>query len=127
MMRKTVSDDKVEFLAKTSFTNFNISDQDHKVKTESLVTVTAPTNGTNSLKPGEPKYEAKTEDGVSFYWQGSRWSKPNTSDTISSSMPVIMSEIQSSGHLWKKDFLKRAGDVESNPGPNSRYRLVDIL
>ena len=127
MMRKTVSDDKVEFLAKTSFTNFNISDQDHKVKTESLVTVTAPTNGTNSLKPGEPKYEAKTEDGVSFYWQGSRWSKPNTSDTISSSMPVIMSEIQSSGHLWKKDFLKRAGDVESNPGPNSRYRLLDIL
>ena len=44
------------------FINCIISDQDDKVKTESLVPMTAPTNGTNSLMPGVPKYVANAED-----------------------------------------------------------------
>ena len=39
------------------------------MKTESLVSMTAPTIGNNSLKPDATKYDAKTEDGeVSCYW-----------------------------------------------------------
>ena len=41
------------------------------MKTESLVSMTAPTTGNNSLKPDATKYDvdAKTEDGeVSFCW-----------------------------------------------------------
>ena len=33
------------------------------MKAESLVPMTDPTNGTNSLKPGVSKYEIKAEDG----------------------------------------------------------------
>ena len=60
---------RLEFLVKTLFINCIISDQDDKVKTESLVPMTAPTNGTISLMPGVPKYVANAEDGeVSFCW-----------------------------------------------------------
>ena len=55
---------RLEFLVKTLFINCIISDQDDKVKTESLVPMTAPTNGTNSLMPGVPKYVANAEDGL---------------------------------------------------------------
>lgn len=65
MKRKTVSDNK-----------------DHRVKKEYQVTVTAPTTGTNSPKPGVSKYETKAEDGeVNFCWHintvESMWIKAN--------------------------------------------------
>ena len=51
------------------------------MKAESLVPMTDPTNGTNSLKPGVSKYEVEAEDGdVSYCWNINTleriWSKP---------------------------------------------------
>jgi len=57
-------------------------DKDYEMKTMTLAPVQAPTSGTKWHKPSGPKfwYEAKTEDGVSYYWhvttQESRWDKP---------------------------------------------------
>ena len=83
---------RLEFLVKISFINSIIVDQDDNVKTEFLLPMTAPTTGTNSLRPGVPKYEAKAEDGeVSFCWHintlESMWSKPR-----GVSIPRVMKE-----------------------------------
>ena len=51
---------RLEFLAKTSFTNCNIAVQDDQGKTESLVSMTAPTTGNNSPKPDATKYDTKS-------------------------------------------------------------------
>ena len=89
---------RLEFLVKTLFINCIISDQDDKVKTESLVPMTAPTNGTNFLKPGVPKYEANAEDGeVSFCWHintlESMLSKPK-GDSITKAMEEKLSNMR---------------------------------
>ena len=62
------------------------------MKTESLVPMTDPTNGTNSLKPGVSKSEVKAEDGEGSYcWHintlESMWSKPR-----GVSIPRVMKE-----------------------------------
>lgn len=57
-------------------------DKDYEQRAQALAPVAAPTSGTKWHKPGAPKfwYEAKTEEGVSYYWhvttQESRWDKP---------------------------------------------------
>jgi len=57
-------------------------DKDYEQKTLSLNPVVAPTSGTKWHRPSAPKfwYEAKTEDGTSYYYhvstQESRWDKP---------------------------------------------------
>ena len=85
---------RLQFLVNTLFINCIISDQDDKVKTESLIPMTAPTNGTNFLKPGVSKSEVKAEDGDgegSYCWHintlESMWSKPR-----GVSIPRVMKE-----------------------------------
>jgi len=57
-------------------------DKDYETKVMSLNPVVAPSSGTKWHKPNAPRfwYEAKTEEGVSYYWhvssQESRWDKP---------------------------------------------------
>merc|ERR1712059_106943 len=57
-------------------------DKDYQSKISELNPITAPSSGTKWHKPGVPKnwYEAKTEDGNSYYWhvhtQESRWTEP---------------------------------------------------
>ena len=61
-----------------------------------------------------------------FVKMSESWEQQTTSlpkPRIVYSMPAILA----GGNPWNNDFLKRAGDVESNPGPNSRYSVLSIL
>ena len=68
------------------------------MKTESLVPMTDPTNGTNSLKPGVSKSEVKAEDGEGSYcWHintlESMLSKPK-GDSITKAMEEKLSNMR---------------------------------
>ena len=84
----------------------------------------------NSFRPVPNTSNTSSTDSISkpvkFEKMSESWEQ-QTAYQPKSRMVYSMPAIVAGGNPWDNDFLKRSGDVECHPGPNSRYSVLSIL